>query len=304
DSLSAMRLIAAVNKTLDAQLAVRTVLQAPSVRSLSQQLGKHDSAVEVPPVEVLKQGTGIPLCCIHEGSGLSFYYRPLSEYVDGPIIGINEIPQFGEAEPDSIQSMAKNYADRLQAHYPVGPYQLLGWSFGGIVAHELAVELRRRGCVVQRLVLLDPGHSGTSTVGNEALDERQVETYILDQFLRSHGIDFPEQSTPLTYGQAQEIIQHHPEVVLPPRKLFEFMVKCGHANQFYRQDHVPEVFDGDVVIFAAQSEDGNDSSQRQYWRPYVAGDITVYPVDCAHHEMMTAESLSMYAEQLKLSLED
>ncbi len=58
-------------------------------------------------------------------------------------------------KPGSIRDMAKNYADRLQAIYPPGPYNLLGWSFGGFVAHEVAIELHRRGCVVQRLVLVE-----------------------------------------------------------------------------------------------------------------------------------------------------
>ena len=69
DSLSAMRVIAAINTGLDAELAVRTLFHAPSVRSLSQQLGGHASAVEVVPVEVLKEGTGVPLFCIHPGAG-------------------------------------------------------------------------------------------------------------------------------------------------------------------------------------------------------------------------------------------
>src|SRR5262249_59845288 len=154
DSLLAMRVIAAINTSLDAHLAVRTLFYAPSVRSLSQQVGRQDSAMEVVPVEVLKEGTGVPLCCIHEGSGLSYYYRGLGDYLDCPIIGINQIPQNGEAEPGSIRDMAASYADRLQALYPVGPYSILGYSFGGPVAHELAVELRRRGCVVHRLIVL------------------------------------------------------------------------------------------------------------------------------------------------------
>jgi amino acid adenylation domain-containing protein len=309
DSLSAMRLIAAVNKSLDAHLAVRTLFHAPSVRSLSQQLGRHDSAVEVVPVEVFKKGTGVPLCCIHDGTGLSYSYLALGGYLDCPIIGINEIPQNGEAEFGSIRGMAASYADRLQAVYPVGPYNLLGWSFGGPVAHQLAVELRRRGCVVQRLVLLDPGHRANGTVRNEAVDESQIESRIesllLDQFLRASRIDIPEQSEPLTYQQVEELIhQQREEVVLPPRQLFEFMVQSGHANQLYLREHEPDVFDGDMIIFATvRSENENDSYHQQYWRPYVAGDITVYSVDCGHHEMMTTESLGIYGEQLKLSLE-
>ncbi len=304
DSLLAMRMIAAVNKSLGAHLAVRTVLHAPSVRNLSQQLGKQDSAVEVVPLEVLKEGTGAPLCCIHEGSGLCYAYLVLGGYLDCPIIGINEIPQKGEAEFRSIRSMAASYADRLQTLYPDGPYNLLGWSFGGPVAHELAIELRRRGCVVQRLILLDPGgHSGNGAI-NQVPDKSQIESRILEEFLRSNRIDIPEQSELLTYQQVEELLhQQAAEVVLPPRQLFEFMVRTGHANQLYLAKHEPDVFDGDMIIFAARSRNENDPSHLQNWRPYVAGDITVHPVDCGHYDMMTAASLGMYGEQLKLSLE-
>ena len=51
--------------------------------------------------------------------------------------------------------MAAIYADRIQEAYPTGPYNLLGWSFGGVVAHELAIELQRRGSEIARLILLD-----------------------------------------------------------------------------------------------------------------------------------------------------
>jgi thioesterase domain-containing protein len=304
NSLLAMRAIAAINKSLDAHLAVRTLLHAPSVRSLSQQLGRHDSAVEVVPFEVLKEGTGVPLCCIHEGSGLSYAYLALGGYLDCPIIGINEIPQKGEAEFGSIRSMAASYADRLQAIYPSGPYKLLGWSFGGPVAHELAIELRRRGCVVERLVMLDPaGHGGDGAV-DQVPDESEIESRILEEFFRFNRIDVPEPSEPLTYERVEELIhQQRAEVVLPPRQLFDFTVQSGHANQLHRAKHVPDVFDGDMIVFSARSRNANDPSHLQIWRPYVAGDITVYPVDCDHHDMMTAESLGMYGRQLKLSLE-
>ena len=305
DSLSAMRLIAAINTSLDVHLAVRTLFHAPSVRSLSQQLGRHDNAVEVVPVEVLKEGTGVPLFCIHEGTGLSWSYWALGNYLDCPIIGINQIPQNGEAEPGSIRSMAASYADRLQAVYPAGPYNLLGWSFGGLVAHELAIELRRRGCVAQRLILLDPTPGANGTVRNQAVDESQMLEYIL----RTNRIDIPEQSGPLTYRQVEELIHQRREVIelalpLPPRQLFEFMVRSSNANQVHLLEHVPDVFDGDVVIFsAARNGNGNNPSHLQNWRPYVAGGITEHSVDCTHHEMLTSGSLNIYGEQLKHSLE-
>jgi len=47
DSLSAMRLVAAINTSLDSNLAVRALFDAPSVRSLSQHLGRDARLVEV-----------------------------------------------------------------------------------------------------------------------------------------------------------------------------------------------------------------------------------------------------------------
>jgi thioesterase domain-containing protein len=73
--------------------------------------------------------------------------------------------------------------------------------------------------------------------------------------------------------------------------------------------HEPNVFEGDVIIFfaaqvsAAWDESDSSSSPAQSWRPYVAGDITEYAIDCTHHDMLTAESVSLFGKQLKLSLE-
>jgi len=307
DSLLAMRMIATVNKTFDSHLAVRTLLLTPSVRGLSQQLGRHDSSVELVPIEVLREGTGVPLCCVHEGFGLSYAYRALGEYLDCPLIGINQIPHNGDGGHLSIHDMAKQYADRLQALYPEGPYRLLGWSFGGPVAHELAIELRRRGCVVQRLIMLDPVLGNNDTTKSEASDEKSPgESRMLDLTLRLHGMRIPEQGRPLTYQMAEELIRQEGKIVefiLPPRQVFEFVVDNYNANGSHLREHVPGVFDGDVIIFSARSENGNDSCHPQNWQPYVAGDITVYPVDCGHDDMMAAESLAMYGEQLKHALE-
>jgi amino acid adenylation domain-containing protein len=280
NSLLAMRVIAAINTTLDDHLAVRTLFDAPSVRSLSQQLGRHASSVEIVPVETFKDGTGVPLFCIHPAGGLSWQYLALGNYLDCPIIGIQQVPQNGEAAPGSVRSMAESYADRIQALYPTGPYNLLGWSFGGVVAHELAIELRRRGCAVQRLILLDvaPNHNGSITVRNQALDESQIVEGIL-RFSKEFALPFKQ-----------------------VREFGEFIVKNLEANELLHSEHVPGVFDGDMVIFSAAQRE-SDSSLLQSWRPYVAGDMTEYSIDCTHQGMMTAESLSLYGQQLKLSLE-
>src|SRR6202008_810553 len=66
DSISAMRVIAAVNTRLDADISVAAVFETPTVRSLGQRLQSGTAFTEeVVPVQTLKEGTGIPLFCIH-----------------------------------------------------------------------------------------------------------------------------------------------------------------------------------------------------------------------------------------------
>ncbi|ORB65973.1 non-ribosomal peptide synthetase, partial [Mycolicibacterium tusciae] len=322
DSLSAMRLVAAINAALDAHLAVRTVFYAPSVRSLSRQLGGDDDVLEVVPTEVFKEGQGVPLICVHDGLGLSWSYRTLGGYLDCPIIGINQVAQDGEPEPESIAAMAASYADRIQSAYPAQTYNILGWSFGGVVAHELAVELRRRGCDVGRLVLLDPAFSAglITAAASRTLDENQV----LEHVLRTNRVNIAVLSGPLTYERAEEILQQRNavEFPLPPKELLELMVRSVNANQRHLRKHMPDVFDGNMVVFSAtRSAKANGGAQTlmsriaglrtriagglnvRKWRKHVAGALTSYEVDCTHHDMLNTASLSLYSERLRRSLD-
>ncbi|KPC91172.1 hypothetical protein ADL27_31785, partial [Streptomyces sp. NRRL F-6602] len=57
--------------------------------------------------------------------------------------------------PDSLARMAADYVAQIRTVQPSGPYHLLGWSFGGLVAHAVACLLQDAGERVERLVLLD-----------------------------------------------------------------------------------------------------------------------------------------------------
>jgi thioesterase domain-containing protein/acyl carrier protein len=303
DSLSAMRLIAAVKTSLGADLSVPTVFEAPTVRSLSRRLESDAISVEIAPVQTLKEGTGAPLFCIHAGGGVSWAYHSLGNYLVCPIIGIQQILQSGEAEPQSIRHMAKNYADRIQKIYPTGPYNLLGWSFGGVVAHELAIELQRRGSAIARLILLDaqPSIDGSVTLPDHAFGEKDM----LEGALRFCNIDIPEQDEPLTYEQVEELLREQTAVEFTRYNyLRDLLINNINTNTALYRAYEPGVFDGDIIIFSAVwDENDSGSSGLQSWRPYIAGDITEYSVDCTHEDMLTAESVSLFGQQLKLSLE-
>ena len=127
NSLIATRVSARLELALGTEVPVRYLFDAPTVANLADYLHRHPSCEdtvsvqEVVPVQTLKKGTGVPLFCIHPGGGVSWLYQALGNYLDCPIIGIQQVLDSEEAEPRSIREMAKNYADRIQRVHPAGP---------------------------------------------------------------------------------------------------------------------------------------------------------------------------------------
>ena len=101
DSLLAMRVIAVINRTLDAHLAVRTLFHSPSVRGLGLQLVKHDAAVELVPVEVLKEGRAFPCAASMKGTAKATGIGVRPGYL---------LPDYRN-QPDSARGRSRNWFD-------------------------------------------------------------------------------------------------------------------------------------------------------------------------------------------------
>ncbi|WP_373140873.1 amino acid adenylation domain-containing protein, partial [Mycobacterium marinum] len=295
DSLSAMRVVSAINTTLNTDVAVRVLFDAPTVCALAQKLRAPESSVEIVPVEVLQDGCGLPLFCLPPGGGISWAYRNLSPYLDCPIVGLQQIHD----GPESVRELASAYADAIQTHDPEGPYQLLGWSFGGVTAHQVAVELQQRGAVVVRLIALDPiliRDASTATVVSES--------DVLEAILQAVGVAAEQYCRPLTYSQAQTLIQQEvdAEFALPSRRLVQIMVANANTNLQLNAQHQPGIFAGRMVLFSAQPvRSGADLQQR--WRQYVAGEVTEYPVNCTHEELLNPAALKTFGDLIRAALD-
>nr|WP_305801184.1 non-ribosomal peptide synthetase [Mycobacterium sp. DBP42] len=327
DSLTATQVCARLQRELGRDVPVRYLFGAPTVGRLAECLDHEVSAVDdnaeqVAPVEVLKEGSGIPLICIHDGFGMSRQYRALGDYVDGPIVGINQIPEDLDVEFASIRSMAVSYANRVQDLYPNGPYRILGWSFGGVAAQALAVELQQRGCDIRHLVLIDATLSRnrfTKRVGRIIGRNRRVaEGRVLGYILQTNNMAIPAPWKLLAYRQAEMLIRRRgAKLTSPAQWLLEFMIQSVGVNQQCLAEHTPDAFDGDMVMFSAapKLKDGGGLGMGPWWRrlrerraaktrlgnwqPYISGAISAHVVDSTHYEMLTAKSLSQYGNKLK-----
>jgi amino acid adenylation domain-containing protein len=153
DSLSAMRLISLVRRRTGHDLDLQTLFSSPTVRAvtagLGNEAGRRDHLIQLSPGE-----DGEPLVCVHAADGTILPYAAVSAaYGPGrPVWGLQAL---GGAAVESVEAAASVYAAEVARELPDGPLTLLGWSFGGLIAFEMAHRLASRRGGPLRLLLLD-----------------------------------------------------------------------------------------------------------------------------------------------------
>ena len=175
DSLAATRVAARGKSVFGVELTLRALFDAPTAAALARRIlgaGRDQLASEamdvILPLRV--QGRHPSLFCIHPGVGLGWTYSGLMKHLgpDQPIYAV-QARSIGrpEAVPASVEEMAADYADQIIQIQSSGPYHLLGWSFGGLVAHAVATEVQDRGEPTGLLAILDGYPSGQQHLSTE-----------------------------------------------------------------------------------------------------------------------------------------
>jgi non-ribosomal peptide synthetase component F/thioesterase domain-containing protein/acyl carrier protein len=164
DSLRAISMTYELEKALRRELPMNLINQAPTFAAFCATLRENVPAVYSPLV-VLKPGHGSPpVFFIHGVGGSVMELFSLCRKVTwtGPVIGIQARGLDGRDPPhDTVEAMTDEYFRAVKTRQPEGPYFLCGYSFGGLVAFELARRLSESGdevAFVGLFATLPPGH--------------------------------------------------------------------------------------------------------------------------------------------------
>jgi amino acid adenylation domain-containing protein len=158
-SLLGVRLFVEIQKTCGKNLPLATLVQSPTIAQLAtilQEEGWSPSWSSL--IAIQKQGSRPPFFCVHAAGGNVLNYFDLARALgpDRPFYALQAQGLDGNREPYTrVEDMAAHYLEEVRALQPKGPYFFGGLSFGGIVAFEMAQQLRAQGEVVALLVLLD-----------------------------------------------------------------------------------------------------------------------------------------------------
>jgi thioesterase domain-containing protein len=156
-SLLAVRLFARVNRRFGCDLPVATLFAGATVRRMADAIlaEKASAPAARAPVVALRPGGPLPpLFCVHATDRDVLGYVNLVRHLgaEQPVYGVRDL---GEDLSRPLTRLAAEHVEEIRSVQPEGPYHLAGWSFGGLVAFEMALQLEARGETVAFLGLLD-----------------------------------------------------------------------------------------------------------------------------------------------------
>ncbi|MGN4037963.1 non-ribosomal peptide synthetase, partial [Burkholderia gladioli] len=303
-SLLAIRMLVRLQRQCGVALPIGALFEAPTPAALAARVaagddgspGARDSFGVVLPIRAATaDSTQAPLFCLPPSFGLGWCYSALLPLVPAtrPIYALQS-PAF--ANPDapldySAEALVELHLAEILRIQPAGDYHLLGWSFGGGLAHALATRLQRSGRQVRLLAMLDsvpPGHGDTA----QAPDEASILAEVVNAFVPGTREAAPTTPAAPTLDQAVEQVCREtgkPREVVA--RMLDITVRVTRHHAAIQAGFRLEHYAGELQLFSAARGDAPASAE--HWRAACeSGRVAVHEIDADHHGMLQPAPLA------------
>ncbi|MGE7828259.1 amino acid adenylation domain-containing protein [Paenibacillus sp. NPDC093718] len=160
-SFEAVRMVGLIAERLGQTLSLgdiweeRTIIGLASrLRSEEAEPGKAERTRCLVPMQ--EEGQGTPIYLVHPAGGHVMCYGELGKRLNRPVLAFQAPGVDGREAPlQTIPDMANRYVELLNARQPEGPVIVGGWSSGGLIAYEMAVQLQEQGRQVEGVIIVD-----------------------------------------------------------------------------------------------------------------------------------------------------
>ncbi|MGB3697055.1 MAG: amino acid adenylation domain-containing protein, partial [Gordonia sp. (in: high G+C Gram-positive bacteria)] len=344
NSLSAVRIVERLRRDLDTDVELAALFAEPTARGLAEQLASESAAANRVLLPLRADGGRPPLFCVHPAGGLAWFYGGLVPFLaDRPIYGLQDPHVVADEEMSGdAAAWADRYLAEVRSVQPTGPYHLLGWSVGGVIAQAMATRLQAAGEEVAYLGVMDAApvpeapeiEAPEADVAEAAVAEAAVaeaavaatgvadSAGAVDQAASTDGDDPDGTVVADLLGGWRELFDlgddlqaSTPEEVVEvvraqiagmglfdPEQVQRIMDSFSSAEDVVI-GYRPDRFDGDLQVFVATADKDDPAVVAQAWRPYVGGEVSQTYVDTHHLGMANPEALAVIGPALAAALD-
>ncbi|MDN5669957.1 MAG: thioesterase domain-containing protein, partial [Renibacterium salmoninarum] len=221
---------------------------------------------------------------------------------DLPVLGLQaDFNRYGPHGEFGIRDLAAAYLHRIRSVQSHGPYRLLGWSFGGLVAHAVAEALEAIGETVEYLGILD----AYPLLEAEAIPS---EDWVLGQLLR---LDTGDALAPKLAGAIRELDyaaiarawkQHGGGLSDLGEEGLRRVVRVTRAHADMGQRFRPGQVNADIQLVVATLEAETPADPEQSWAAHTRGRVRAIPVPARHDDLLAPDEVRGYADALLAEL--
>lgn len=308
-SLMAVRLMVKLEQAFKTTLPIATLFQFPTLEDLANHLRTNKN---VPSPEILvpvqPKGNRTPLFCVHPVGGDVLCYADLAHHLGDtqPFWALRSQGIAGECNPlTQIEDMAAAYIRALQTIQPQGPYQLVGWSMGGAIAFEMAVQLVASGQKVSLLALIDSFAPVRQCKDSPEIDEAML---LADWVKNLGGANLAVSVRKLRLLEPQEqfnsVLEQAKRDGLLPKEMGQkhasLLFQVFKANVLSWHSYLPQPYPGRITLFCASGTPKEENQHpTQGWGELATGGIEMHNIASDHFSIIKTQTL---AELLKTNL--
>ena len=287
-SLLAVRLFDQIEKHFGKKLPLDTLwFEGATVETLTRILEKEKESISWPELVEIKSGGDLaPLFCIHTMGGNLFHYYELARSLSPrlPVYGLQARGVYGKNSPrDNIAGIAADCINAMRQRQPQGPYRIAGFSSGGIVAFEMAQQLRATGEKVSTLALLDCFAPGVKLKGSHW---RWLRRWVTLNGLRL----------------IQERLYFKILFPLGLRHLRQIRA-IGEAHRWAHWSYRPVSYPERIDLFIAAASEKEATDPLLGWSKIAGGDLMIHTVPGTHGLIVKAPYVEVLAGKLQSILD-
>jgi nonribosomal peptide synthetase DhbF len=188
----------------------------------------------------------------------------------------------------TLHGMATDYVAEIQKLQPTGPYHLVGYSLGGVIAHAVATELERHGERVALLVLID---SYLPSLADSTKSHVPTDAEIIATLPAVFGYLNEDQSTLLDIPDVIRFLAHRGYSISAPEERYLYrLLDLTKAIPALIQTFSPKAFFGNAFFFRS-TKGPKPALPAAGWKRYNLGNFEIYDLPSDHLEIMQPEAL-------------